>query len=109
MLVRTIHHLVQSGIFILCAKIFSESSLLSWVLLTGEAITGAVPRPLRHQYSLNITFVGYIGVVNRGQKDIVGKKDIRAALDAERKFFISHPSYRYISLYGNIFVQVKML
>ncbi|VDN35504.1 unnamed protein product [Gongylonema pulchrum] len=38
---------------------------------------------------------GYVGVVNRGQKDIVGKKDIRAALDAERKFFISHPSYRY--------------
>lgn len=37
---------------------------------------------------------GYIGVVNRGQKDIVGKKDIRVALDAERKFFISHPAYR---------------
>ncbi|VIP00257.1 Uncharacterized protein BM_BM9362 [Brugia malayi] len=37
---------------------------------------------------------GYIGVVNRGQKDIVGKKDIRAALDAERKFFISHSAYR---------------
>ncbi|OZC07713.1 dynamin family protein [Onchocerca flexuosa] len=40
---------------------------------------------------------GYIGVVNRGQKDIVGKKDIRAALDAERKFFISHPSYRHLA------------
>lgn len=38
--------------------------------------------------------LGYIGVVNRGQKDIVGKKDIRAALDAERKFFLSHPAYR---------------
>ncbi|KAF1756089.1 hypothetical protein GCK72_012542 [Caenorhabditis remanei] len=37
---------------------------------------------------------GYVGVVNRGQKDIVGRKDIRAALEAERKFFISHPSYR---------------
>ncbi|EFP11362.1 hypothetical protein CRE_13811 [Caenorhabditis remanei] len=37
---------------------------------------------------------GYVGVVNRGQKDIVGRKDIRAALEAERKYFISHPSYR---------------
>ncbi|CAO4387008.1 unnamed protein product [Caenorhabditis nigoni] len=40
---------------------------------------------------------GYVGVVNRGQKDIVGRKDIRAALDAERKFFISHPSYRHMA------------
>ncbi|VDN07603.1 unnamed protein product [Thelazia callipaeda] len=40
---------------------------------------------------------GYVGVVNRGQKDIVGKKDIRAALDAERKFFISHPAYRHLA------------
>lgn len=38
--------------------------------------------------------LGYIGVVNRSQKDIEGKKDIRAALVAERKFFLSHPSYR---------------
>lgn len=37
---------------------------------------------------------GYIGVVNRSQKDIEGKKDIKAALDAERRFFLSHPSYR---------------
>ncbi|XP_056891319.1 dynamin-2-like isoform X3 [Takifugu flavidus] len=40
---------------------------------------------------------GYIGVVNRSQKDIDGKKDIRAALAAERKFFLSHPSYRHIA------------
>uniref|UniRef100_A0A1I8ATP5 Dynamin-type G domain-containing protein n=1 Tax=Steinernema glaseri TaxID=37863 RepID=A0A1I8ATP5_9BILA len=40
---------------------------------------------------------GYVGVVNRGQKDIVGRKDIRAALDAERKFFLAHPSYRHMS------------
>ncbi|XP_056149560.1 dynamin-3 [Lampris incognitus] len=40
---------------------------------------------------------GYIGVVNRSQKDIDGKKDIRAALDAERKFFLSHPSYRHMA------------
>uniref|UniRef100_A0A1L8DW16 Dynamin n=1 Tax=Nyssomyia neivai TaxID=330878 RepID=A0A1L8DW16_9DIPT len=39
---------------------------------------------------------GYIGVVNRSQKDIEGRKDIVAALAAERKFFLSHPSYRHI-------------
>ncbi|KAI8429660.1 hypothetical protein MSG28_000238, partial [Choristoneura fumiferana] len=31
---------------------------------------------------------GYIGVVNRSQKDIDGRKDITAALAAERKFFL---------------------
>jgi replication fork clamp-binding protein CrfC len=40
---------------------------------------------------------GYVGVINRSQKDIVGRKDIRAALDAERKFFLSHPAYRHIA------------
>uniref|UniRef100_UPI0037E70B2F dynamin-3-like n=1 Tax=Semicossyphus pulcher TaxID=241346 RepID=UPI0037E70B2F len=40
---------------------------------------------------------GYIGVVNRSQKDIDGKKDIKAALEAERKFFFSHPSYRHMA------------
>ncbi|KAL0850378.1 hypothetical protein ABMA28_012204 [Loxostege sticticalis] len=40
---------------------------------------------------------GYIGVVNRSQKDIEGRKDISAALAAERKFFLSHPSYRHLA------------
>ncbi|XP_061657181.1 dynamin-1a [Syngnathoides biaculeatus] len=40
---------------------------------------------------------GYIGVVNRSQKDIDGKKDITAALSAERKFFLSHPAYRHLA------------
>ncbi|XP_072398017.1 dynamin isoform X1 [Diabrotica undecimpunctata] len=40
---------------------------------------------------------GYIGVVNRSQKDIDGRKDINAALNAEKKFFFSHPSYRHIA------------
>ncbi|XP_030052892.1 dynamin-2 isoform X4 [Microcaecilia unicolor] len=40
---------------------------------------------------------GYIGVVNRSQKDIDGKKDIRAAMAAERKFFLSHPAYRHLA------------
>uniref|UniRef100_A0A8C1XP21 dynamin GTPase n=1 Tax=Cyprinus carpio TaxID=7962 RepID=A0A8C1XP21_CYPCA len=40
---------------------------------------------------------GYIGVVNRSQKDIDGRKDIKAALAAERKFFLSHPAYRHLA------------
>ncbi|XP_026777631.2 dynamin-1a isoform X1 [Pangasianodon hypophthalmus] len=40
---------------------------------------------------------GYIGVVNRSQKDIDGKKDIAAAMAAERKFFLSHPAYRHLA------------
>uniref|UniRef100_A0AAR2LCT9 Dynamin-2 n=1 Tax=Pygocentrus nattereri TaxID=42514 RepID=A0AAR2LCT9_PYGNA len=39
----------------------------------------------------------YIGVVNRSQKDIDGRKDIRVALAAERKFFLSHPAYRHMA------------
>ncbi|KAJ1933806.1 vacuolar protein sorting-associated protein 1, partial [Linderina pennispora] len=38
--------------------------------------------------------LGYVPVVNRGQKDIVSKKTISSALDNEREFFESHPSYQ---------------
>ena len=40
---------------------------------------------------------GYVGVVNRSQKDIQGKKDIKQAMAAERKFFLSHGAYRHIA------------
>ena len=40
---------------------------------------------------------GYIGIVNRSQKDIAGNKDIKAAQAAERKYFLSHPSYRHLA------------
>ncbi|KAM8874777.1 dynamin 3a isoform 6-T6 [Spinachia spinachia] len=40
---------------------------------------------------------GYIGVVNRSQKDIEGKKDIKAALLAEKNFFTSHPAYKHMA------------
>jgi dynamin GTPase len=40
---------------------------------------------------------GFVGVVNRSQKDIEGKKDIKAALLAERKFFLAHPAYRHMA------------
>ena len=38
--------------------------------------------------------LGYIGVVNRSQKDIDGRKDIKAAMAAERNFFLYHSSYK---------------
>uniref|UniRef100_A0A3Q1FEE1 Interferon-induced GTP-binding protein Mx n=1 Tax=Acanthochromis polyacanthus TaxID=80966 RepID=A0A3Q1FEE1_9TELE len=40
---------------------------------------------------------GYIGVVNRSQKDIDGKKDIQEALEAEKKFFLSHLAYKHMA------------
>lgn len=40
---------------------------------------------------------GYVGVVNRSQRDIDGRKDITAALAAERRFFLSHPSYHHMA------------
>ena len=42
-------------------------------------------------------FAGYIGVVNRSQRDIEGKKDIKQAQAAERKYFLSHPAYRHLA------------
>lgn len=38
--------------------------------------------------------LGYVPVVNRGQRDIDSRKRVSAALEAEREFFMSHPSYR---------------
>ena len=52
-----------------------------------------------YSYTFRIIVTGYIGVINRSQKDIEGHKDIRSALAAERKFFLSHPSYRYLRLF----------
>ena len=40
---------------------------------------------------------GYVGVVNRSQRDIDGRKDIKAALEAERRFFLSNPAYRTLA------------
>ncbi len=45
---------------------------------------------------LNCCLTGYVGVVNRSQKDITNNKDIRAALAAERSYFQSHPAYRHM-------------
>lgn len=40
---------------------------------------------------------GYIGVVNRSQREIDGKKDIRDALAKERSFFLSHSGYKHLA------------
>ncbi|XP_075895369.1 dynamin 3a isoform X2 [Nelusetta ayraudi] len=40
---------------------------------------------------------GYVGVVNRSQRDIDGRKDVRAALLAEQSFFQNHPAYRHMA------------
>ena len=45
---------------------------------------------------------GYIGVVNRSQKDIEGRKDIRVALQNEHQFFLSHPAYRCAHLHNHL-------
>ncbi|KAI8049226.1 Dynamin central region-domain-containing protein [Syncephalis plumigaleata] len=38
--------------------------------------------------------LGYVPVINRGQRDIESKKSIKAALDNELHFFENHPAYR---------------
>ena len=38
--------------------------------------------------------LGYVPVVNRGQRDIDTSKPIQQALDAERNFFEHHPAYQ---------------
>jgi dynamin GTPase len=52
---------------------------------------------------------GYVAVVNRSQKDINGKKDIKAAVAAERKFFLTHPAYRSMAdKCGTIYLQKQL-
>lgn len=46
---------------------------------------------------MHVVLLGYVGIVNRSQKDIEGRKDIKAALEAERRFFLGHPSYRHMA------------
>jgi len=41
--------------------------------------------------------LGFVGVINRSQQDIIEGKDIRTSLNAERAFFSNHPQYRKIS------------
>jgi dynamin 1-like protein len=41
-----------------------------------------------------LELLGYVPVVNRGQRDIDTKKPIYAALDAEKAYFENHPAYK---------------
>ncbi|KAK1835397.1 Dynamin central region-domain-containing protein [Podospora conica] len=43
--------------------------------------------------------LGYVPVVNRGQRDIDNRKTINAALEAEKNFFENHKAYRNKSSY----------
>jgi len=42
--------------------------------------------------------LGFIGVVNRSQRDIDADKSMPDALESEAEFFKSHPQYRNIAL-----------
>jgi len=53
--------------------------------------------------------LGYVPVVNRGQRDIDASKPIHQALDAERQFFETHPAYQGKSQYcGTPFLARKL-
>ena len=41
---------------------------------------------------------GFVGVVNRSQKDIDEDKSPQAALAAEKAFFDTHPKYRTMAM-----------
>jgi replication fork clamp-binding protein CrfC len=53
--------------------------------------------------------LGYVPVVNRGQREIENKKKISAALDKEREFFENHSAYRSKAQYcGTPFLAKKL-
>jgi len=53
--------------------------------------------------------LGYVPVVNRGQKDINSSKSIKKALDDERQFFENHPAYASKAQYcGTPFLARKL-
>lgn len=53
--------------------------------------------------------LGYVPVVNRGQKDLDTRKSIRMALDAEREFFENHAAYSSKAQYcGTPFLARKL-
>ncbi len=78
-------------------QVESVRHLSSWFFLPPAA--HRLP-PSNHTLFISLLISsspGYIGVVNRSQKDIDGKKDIKAALLAEQKFFLSHPAYKHMA------------
>ncbi len=59
-----------------------------------DAGTNALDILTGRVYSLKL---GFIGVVNRSQQDIITEKSMQAALDSETEFFKSHHAYRNIA------------
>lgn len=53
--------------------------------------------------------LGYVPVVNRGQRDIESNKAISSALEGERSFFENHSSYKGKAQYcGTPFLARKL-
>lgn len=53
--------------------------------------------------------LGYVPVVNRGQRDIESNKSIKRALDAEREYFENHAAYKSKAQYcGTPFLARKL-
>lgn len=53
--------------------------------------------------------LGYVPVVNRGQRDIDSNKSIKRALDSEKEFFENHPAYKSKAQYcGTPFLARKL-
>ncbi len=52
---------------------------------------------------------GYVGIVNRGQKDIGDGLSIRQAINKEEKFFKEHPAYRALQHRVGTSVLAKIL
>lgn len=59
-----------------------------------DAGTNALDILTGRSYPLKL---GFIGVVNRSQQDILTNKPMPAALEAEELFFQQHPAYRSIA------------
>jgi len=53
--------------------------------------------------------LGYVPVINRGQRDIDTKKSISRSLESERNFFENHASYKNKAQYcGTPFLTKKL-
>ncbi|KAI8079797.1 Dynamin central region-domain-containing protein [Halteromyces radiatus] len=53
--------------------------------------------------------LGFVGVVNRSQQDILTKKPMKEALKAEERFFQRHPAYRSVANQSGTLFLTKQL
>jgi dynamin 1-like protein len=59
-----------------------------------DAGTNALDTLTGRAYPLKL---GFIGLVNRSQQDILTNKPMTDAIQSERDFFLNHPSYRSVA------------